>query len=231
MSNVVGIVWDSIVQYGSYVFALGIVIVLIILALWIYKVLFRVSSGLARRGRRLSVVETLTIDPKRQLLIIRRDNADHLILTGGPQDLVIETGIPVDEALAAANARRPLPTLAPAKPAPQPRAKAVVPAPEAPAEPVADPAPAVSPRVAALDRLRTFGKSATERRPTSLRHTGLMRPVSQMELAPLVPEKSDAQPTDSAKEVVNSLSDQSGQTELGDSSSATDTAEHTADRN
>ena len=30
-------------------------------------------------------------------MIIRRDNVEHLIMTGGPQDLVIETGIAVAE--------------------------------------------------------------------------------------------------------------------------------------
>lgn len=42
---------------------------------------------------RLDVVEQSNVDGRRRLLLIRRDNVEHLIMTGGPIDLVIETGI------------------------------------------------------------------------------------------------------------------------------------------
>jgi flagellar protein FliO/FliZ len=45
--------------------------------------------------RRLDVVEHATIDARRRLLLIRRDDIEHLIMTGGPVDVVIETGITV----------------------------------------------------------------------------------------------------------------------------------------
>lgn len=44
--------------------------------------------------RRLGVVETAGVDGRRRLVLIRRDNVEHLIMTGGPVDVVIETGIP-----------------------------------------------------------------------------------------------------------------------------------------
>jgi flagellar protein FliO/FliZ len=44
--------------------------------------------------RRLAVVEQTNIDGRRRLLLIRRDEIEHLIMTGGPVDVVIETGIP-----------------------------------------------------------------------------------------------------------------------------------------
>jgi hypothetical protein len=42
---------------------------------------------------RLDVVEQSNVDGRRRLLLIRRDDVEHLIMTGGPIDLVIETGI------------------------------------------------------------------------------------------------------------------------------------------
>lgn len=46
-----------------------------------------------RAERRLGVVEQTSVDSRRKLLLVRRDGVEHLILTGGPVDVVIETGI------------------------------------------------------------------------------------------------------------------------------------------
>lgn len=43
--------------------------------------------------RRLDVVEHAAVDNRRRLVLVRRDNVEHLIMTGGPVDVVIETGI------------------------------------------------------------------------------------------------------------------------------------------
>ena len=55
--------------------------------------------------RRLEVLEQASVDSRRRLIIVRRDNVEHLIMTGGPVDLVIETGIGVPAA-------RPRPAIA-----------------------------------------------------------------------------------------------------------------------
>ena len=44
---------------------------------------------------RLSVSEQANVDGRRKLLLIRRDDVEHLIMTGGPVDMVIETNIAV----------------------------------------------------------------------------------------------------------------------------------------
>lgn len=177
------------------VFALGIVVVLIILGLWLLKLLFSATSNAGRgRNRRLAVIDTLALDPKRQLLIIRRDNVEHLLLTGGPQDVVVETGIPVEEAPAAQPARRPIPAVAkkplpPGKPIVTPVAPAVVVKPE--------PAQAT-----AIDKLREMGHPTDRKAHLSLRHTGLLRPVNDGD-ATLSPENSGpsgAAAADSAKQ-------------------------------
>lgn len=46
---------------------------------------------------RVYVVEQSNVDSRRRLVLIRRDNVEHLIMTGGPVDVVIETGIDVRE--------------------------------------------------------------------------------------------------------------------------------------
>lgn len=180
-------------------FALGAVIVAILLVLWLLKLVFRASGNAVRgRNRRLAVVDSLALDPKRQLLIVRRDDVEHLILVGGPQDMVVETGIAVEEAPAAQPTRRPIPMAtrksAPAKAAPPAAVPVVAAAPQA--EP-----PAAAPATA-VERLREMGLPTNKRAHLSLRHTGLLRPVSEMEM-PLSPENSSAPvvaATDSAKE-------------------------------
>lgn len=175
----------------TMIFALGVVLVLIVLAVWLLKLVSNVSGNAARgRNRRLSVVDTLAIDQKRQLIIVRRDDVEHLILTGGPQDVVVESGIPVVEAPPAAPQRRALPKLGALKPA---AANPAPPVAEPVAEPAHDSAPPAPPEV------------ATRRVTRSLRHTGLLRPVSVQD--PTVtgqnPDISVGSPADSAKEDEN----------------------------
>jgi flagellar protein FliO/FliZ len=43
--------------------------------------------------RRLAFIERAHLDGGRKLLLVRRDDVEHLILVGGPIDLVVETGI------------------------------------------------------------------------------------------------------------------------------------------
>ncbi len=53
------------------------------------------GSGMfrAKNEKRLDVVEQATLDGRRRLVLIRRDDKEHLIMTGGPVDVLIETGI------------------------------------------------------------------------------------------------------------------------------------------
>jgi len=208
------------------IFALAVVIVGIVLVLWLLKLL-QGATGRATRGRnrRLAVVESLALDPKRQLLIIRRDNVDHLILTGGAQDLVIETGIAVDPKTTTPTTRRPVPMVPPRKPAPAaPATAAVAPGPT-PAPVVPTPVPvALEPAGApgtVLAELQKQGRPIGKRAHLSLRHTGLLRPVNDTDL-PVSPEFAvpGAQPGfDSAKEDVGQAEIEG--TDLGDGSSET----------
>jgi hypothetical protein len=46
-----------------------------------------------RPEKRLAIVEHASVDGRRRLVLLRRDNVEHLIMTGGPVDVVIETSI------------------------------------------------------------------------------------------------------------------------------------------
>ncbi len=67
-----------------FVVALGALIV------WAFKTFFSGASGgqgfMRPRDKRLGVVETATVDAKRKLLLVRRDDVEHLIIVGGPID-------------------------------------------------------------------------------------------------------------------------------------------------
>jgi flagellar protein FliO/FliZ len=41
--------------------------------------------------KRLELLDTLSIDAKRQVILIRKDNKEHLILTGGSQELLLDS--------------------------------------------------------------------------------------------------------------------------------------------
>jgi hypothetical protein len=73
----------------------GIALVVLVLVLIFLKrrnsPLF-IKGGKAREAR-LVVLDAAAIDPKRRLVLIRRDEVEHLIMIGGPTDIVIETGI------------------------------------------------------------------------------------------------------------------------------------------
>jgi len=45
------------------------------------------------RGRRLAVVEVAPIDMKRRLVLVRRDEIEHLVLLGPNSETVVERGI------------------------------------------------------------------------------------------------------------------------------------------
>jgi flagellar protein FliO/FliZ len=95
------------------------VVALLALTAWGFKTFFpgRNGQSFTRREKRLGVVETASIDQKRKLLIVRRDDIEHLIMIGGPIDMVVETGIkgrphlepPLEDVIIARSEIRPAP--------------------------------------------------------------------------------------------------------------------------
>jgi flagellar protein FliO/FliZ len=75
--------------------AFVVVLILIGVIAWLIRRITRERRGSAARTRqpRLAVLDTVAVDARRQLVIIRRDNIEHLLMIGGGSDLVIETNI------------------------------------------------------------------------------------------------------------------------------------------
>ena len=87
-----------------FLVALIFVLGLIGLLAWVAR-RFGIGGRVAVRGgrrRRTMVVEATAVDAKRRLVLVRRDDVEHLVLLGPTSDLVIEQGIvaPADETAA-----------------------------------------------------------------------------------------------------------------------------------
>ena len=51
------------------------------------------QAGSRTRQPRLGVIDIYDLDRQRQLVLLRRDNVEHLVMIGGPSDVVVETNI------------------------------------------------------------------------------------------------------------------------------------------
>ncbi len=87
------------------IFALVLVVGLIGLVVWLVRRFSgeRLGNATARgRQPRLAVIDAAAVDGRRRLVLIRRDNVEHLLMIGGPTDVVVELNI-----VRAAPAREP----------------------------------------------------------------------------------------------------------------------------
>ena len=77
------------------VLMLVFVIGLIALLAWVVRRLNLIpgATAVSRGNRRLAVVEVTQIDIRRKLVLVRRDDREHLLLLGQASELVIESGI------------------------------------------------------------------------------------------------------------------------------------------
>ena len=78
-----------------FIVAFALVLGLIGMGAWVWR---RFGGGplqVGPRGRqpRLAVVDVTPVDARRRLLLIRRDNTEHLVMIGGPTDILIEPNI------------------------------------------------------------------------------------------------------------------------------------------
>jgi flagellar protein FliO/FliZ len=51
------------------------------------------GAGTRCRQPRLAVIDHASVDARRRLILVRRDNIEHLIMIGGPTDVVVESNI------------------------------------------------------------------------------------------------------------------------------------------
>ena len=79
----------------NFVIAFVVVLLLIGAATWLVRRFGATRLDAAARSRqpRLAVIDAAAVDGRRKLVIIRRDNVEHLLMIGGPTDVVVETNI------------------------------------------------------------------------------------------------------------------------------------------
>ena len=85
------------VPYLQYIMALVVVLGLIAIltvAARKFGMVPKADKHLSDK-KRLGVTNVISIDAKRRLVLVRRDNQEHLLLLGPERDLVIEQNIPV----------------------------------------------------------------------------------------------------------------------------------------
>jgi hypothetical protein len=182
------------------------------LVFWFVRRVGSDGSSLGRgRQPRLAVVDAASVDGRRKLVIIRRDNVEHLLMIGGPTDVVVEQnivramGAPRDKSLEPSLGRgpsanetltRPVPlgeaTLWPLQPTAETNGRATKPAPAeqpmqwswpAHAEPqrAAAPSPRSEPR---LDAQPEPPPEPAPVRPAPLREPSFTRPTAAPAPAP-----------------------------------------------
>ena len=149
----------------------------LILALVLLVVLFAGAAALkalqkrqrrSRQGDRLGIMEVLDLEEGRQLVLVRRDSVEHLLLIGGEAgDVVVETGIGQKRAASVSETHATPPSAPP--PPPHPRAPAAF-APRRPAPPAPPPPPeAVGPDDDFLPEERDIRPHAEPRVPPPVR--------------------------------------------------------------
>ena len=106
------------------IIGIGALVVLIAIALWLALVLIRrfrsglfISGGSKGRQPRLAVTDAVPVDSQRRLVLVRRDDVEHLILIGGPTDIVVEAGIGQPQPV---TTQQPRPAAQPTQPAQRP---------------------------------------------------------------------------------------------------------------
>jgi flagellar protein FliO/FliZ len=200
---------ESLLSGGSSVLKLGLaavaVIALLAVAFWALR---RIGSGRLRgagRGRqpRLGVIDSAPVDGRRRLVLVRRDTVEHLIMIGGPTDVVVEQNIvraaaamretaPTAPGAAADPLPRPVPlgeaSLWPLQPEPAQKAE-----PNLRVEPRAEP-PRSEPRLEPRSEPRSESKAEPKSEP--LRSEPPLAEGPRLDVRPTPPRERRARPTD-----------------------------------
>src|SRR5262245_12133264 len=83
-------------QALTFIFAFVAVLALIGVAAWLVRRFAGSRLGAStQRSRmpRLAVIDAAAVDGRRRLVLVRRDNVEHLLMIGGPTDIVVEPNI------------------------------------------------------------------------------------------------------------------------------------------
>lgn len=212
---------DLMSDYGSRLFIAVAGVGLGLVCLFVVLMMMRRRTGpspFLRGGKnrqpRLQVLDAAAVDARRRIVLIRRDDVEHLVMIGGPTDVVIESGIGAARAkpLPLASEEAEVPVLA--QPAAEPRLQAPARQPQLsapttpamlPTEPSAPPsarervpaspatvaqAPRREPRAAALPAMEP-ALTVPDRQPSAPADTPVVPPASQPAPRPSEPRVAE----------------------------------------
>ncbi|WP_371346755.1 hypothetical protein [Ancylobacter sp. IITR112] len=94
---------DVLADLGPYTIPILALVGLIVLAglvVWFGRLARRNRSQGMVAGHRLAVIDHIQIDENRRLVLIQRDDIQHLVVLGGGSDFLVESGIPAIHARA-----------------------------------------------------------------------------------------------------------------------------------
>lgn len=86
---------------ATAILGVSVALMVLVVVFWLMKARGgRGDRAKGGRGRmpRLGVLDVVAVDTRRRLVLIRRDDVEHLVMIGGPNDFVIETRIADDRA-------------------------------------------------------------------------------------------------------------------------------------
>jgi hypothetical protein len=84
--------WMSdLAPYMTTIIVAALILAALVVLLLLFK-LFRTGVR-GRKGSRIGISEYYEIDKSRRLVLVRRDDIEHLILIGGGEDVVVESNI------------------------------------------------------------------------------------------------------------------------------------------
>ncbi|RUM99880.1 hypothetical protein EET67_00030 [Pseudaminobacter arsenicus] len=149
-------------------------------------------AGGRNRKARLAVMDATAVDSNRRLVLVRRDDIEHLLLIGGASDIVVERDIRLTQhrrpVLSASDSHDvPTRTHAPEQPAqrPAPPLRAPAPTPR-PAPAAVRPAPAFAPRPAPAPRAEP--PVAPQATPAPVPHRGPSPVLAHTNPSPAAPQ-------------------------------------------
>lgn len=178
-------------------------LVLLVIVLVIVKLIRSLTFGTfvaggRNRKTRLAVMDATAVDSQRRLVLVRRDDIEHLLLIGGPTDVVVERDIrmspPRRPALTAAEGGHEVPQ--PTRPQTQTAAQAPRPAAQAPTRPAQRPqsAPAQDPA-----QVRMPAATATALAPRAAPQHPVTPTAAPAYAAPQRPAQAPAAPAPPAR--------------------------------
>lgn len=154
--------------YTQAIFWTFAALILLLVVLVIIKLVRNLTSGTfvaggRNRKTRLAVMDATAVDSHRRLVLVRRDDMEHLLLIGGPTDVVVERDIRLTQqrrpALTGDSSREAV-----ARPQQLPRPRPVE---QPPARPATPPPPRAPERPAAQPIGRGAGEPAATLQPVS----------------------------------------------------------------